>query len=68
MSKDNVVSLKERAFDKYVKLIEEYKPKKVLVIILDEYDQVQYIAPEDTSIYEIAGWLETAKFDVLNDS
>lgn len=66
MSKDNVVSIKERSFDKYVKLIEEYKPKKVLVIILDEYDQVQYIAPEDTSVYEISGWLSAVNSDILN--
>jgi hypothetical protein len=60
-----VISINQRDFEQQFKLIKECRPQKVLIVILDEDDQVQYIAPKDTSIYEICGWLDAVKQDIL---
>jgi hypothetical protein len=62
----DIINIHQKDYEQQFKLIKDCRPKKVLMVILDEDDQVQYIAPKDTSVYEICGWLDAVQQDILS--
>jgi hypothetical protein len=62
----DIVNIRKSPYEEAMELMLSMRPQAVLIIVLDGDDQVQYIAPPNTSVYEIAGWLEATKQDLLN--
>jgi hypothetical protein len=62
---DNVVKLRKSNFETQIELANQCGVDNALIMWLDEDGFVQYIAPPETSIYELAGMCQAVATDLL---
>ena len=62
---DNIVQLRKSVFQQQIEIAESCGIDSALIMWLDEEGLAQYIAPPETSVYELAGMCEAVKMDLL---
>ena len=62
-----IVKLHKTPLDKAIDLVRSYGTDRVLFLIKNpDTGLVEYIAPTEASIYELAGWCTAVAQDILN--
>jgi hypothetical protein len=65
MANDKVVQLHKTDFQKQVELALECGVESALIMWLDDEGLCQYLAPPNTSVYELGGMCAAVQIDLL---